>query len=516
MIAALALVLGILAITPAAIKAHIDFLASDALEGRETGTRGYDVAAAYVAAQFEAAGLAPAGDDGTYFQQVRLRTMQVDPAQSSFSIAGVPFTHRKDVIVGAMNAPVSDVDAEVVFAGFGVTSPEMKRDDYANIDVRGKIAAILTGAPPQFPHSERAYYSSGLVKTGTAVAHGAIGIVIVRTLEMERRFSWARTLATGDSKAMHALDRNGQLLEDFPQIRGVATLGPAAAQELFGSSLDQLLNDADKGVTRSFPLNKRVAIHAATTLGEATSANVVAMVRGSHLPNEHVVVSAHLDHLGLLREGEDRIRNGALDNASGIAALLEIAKAAAAMPRPSRSIVFLAATAEEKGTQGSLAFADHPPLGGPIVANVNMDMLTMLFPMRNLVALGIEHSSLAPLAAEAARRNGFDIQDDPLPEEVRFVRSDQFSFVKKGIPAISYKGGFHDEATAKLTRDWLRAIYHSVDDESTQQLDYDSGARWAQTNLDLAVAIANAKNRPRWNAGDFFSVSRPRCCSAPK
>jgi len=219
------------------------------------------------------------------------------------------------------------------------------------------------------------------------------------------------------------------------------------------------------------------------------------------------VISAHLDHLGLADRGQDRIRNGALDNASGIAALLEIAREVAAMrPRPARSIVFAAVTAEEKGIQGSLAFVNRPSAGGTIVANVNMDMLTMLFPMKSLVALGLEHSSLAPLATEAARRNGFAIQPDPLPEQVRFVRSDQFSFVKEGIPAISYKGGFHDQASETLTRDWLRDVYHSPSDERAQKLDYDSGARWARANLDLAVAIANAKERPRWNEGDFFGT----------
>lgn len=506
MIAALALVL---AITPNAIKAHIDFLASDVLEGREAGTRGYDVAAAYVATQFEAAGAAPAGDNGTYLQQVRFRTLRFDPAQSSFSIDGVPFAHRKDVILHATNAPVNDVDAEIVFAGFGITSKEMNRDDYAGIDARGKIVAILTGAPPQFPHSERAYYSNGSYKQGNAVAHGAIGLLVVRTLETERRTSWERVIERGDSIDMLALDRNGQPLDDFPQLRGGATLGRTAAQQLFGSELERILADAENGISRSFPLHKRAANHTVSTLGETTSPNVVAMVRGSRLPNEYVVVSAHLDHIGIAQQGADRIRNGALDNASGIAALIEIARGVASMhPHPARSIVFIAVTAEEKSLQGSAAFADHPSIHGTIVANVNMDMLTMLFPMRNLVALGIEHSTLGPLAAEAAKRNGFAIQDDPLPEEVRFVRSDQFSFVKKGIPAISYKGGFHDDATAKITRDWLHDVYHTVRDESSQQLDYDSGARWAQTNLDLAVMIANEKKRPRWNAGDFFSVSR--------
>lgn len=511
MIAALAL---LLAITPHAMRAHVNFLASDVVEGRETGTRGYDVAAAYVAAQFEAIGAEPAGDNGTYFHQVRFRTSLLDPAKSSFAIDGKTFEHRKDVLIQSGLESTREVDAPVVFAGFGIVAPDLGQDDYANIDVRGKIVALLTGAPPRFPHSQRAYYSNGTVKSANAVERGAIGLILIRTLDSERRFSWARTLAGGPSVAMRALDRNGQPMETFPQLRGGATLGPVAAEALFSgerATLDAILAGAEKGIAPSFALQKRVTIRATTAIGEATSPNVVAIVRGSELPNEHVLVTAHLDHVGIADRGEDRIRNGALDNASGIAALIEMAREVAAMkPRPRRSIVFAAVTAEEKGLQGSMAFADRPSIEGTIVANVNMDMITMLFPMKSIVILGLEHSTLAPLARAAAEGNGFTIQDDPVPEEVRFIRSDQFSFVEKGIPAITYKGGFVSSDPAidgeKVTRDWLRTIYHSAADQSDQKLDYASGAAWARTNLDLAVAIANAKERPRWNEGDFFGT----------
>lgn len=515
MLAALALVLAsVLSIGPQAMRAHVNFLASDALEGRETGTRGYDVAAAYVAAQFEAVGAEPAGDDGTYFHRVPMRTFLVDGQESTFTIDGKELEHRKDVLIAAGLEPTRDVDAPAVFAGFGITAPELKHDDYAGIDVRGKIVVLLQGSPPHFPHSQRAYYSSGTVKLANAVARGAVGVVNVRTLESERRYSWERTITAGESNSLRALDRNGVPMETFPQLRGGAGISPAASRELFGSEkYDAILADAEKGITRPYALNKRIAIHTVTSIADDASVNVVAMVRGSELPDEHVVISAHLDHVGINYSGEDgdRIRNGALDNASGIAALIEIARAAAAMkPRPRRTIVFAAVTGEEKGMPGSMSFADRPPMPGTIVANLNMDMITMLFPMKTLVALGMEHSTLGPLARAAAERNGFTIQDDPLPEEVRFVRSDQFSFVKKGIPAISYKGGLVSSDPAidgdKLTRDWLRAIYHTPADEPGQKLDYDSGARWARANLDLAVAIANAKERPRWNEGDFFGT----------
>ena len=510
MLPALAL---LLAIAPHAIRGHIHFLASDALEGREAGKRGHEVAAAYVAAQFEAIGAAPAGDGGTYLQPVTMRTSLLDPAKSSFAIDGKTFAHRQDVLINTLLAGESHVEADVVFAGFGVTAPELGHDDYANLDVRGKVVAFLSGAPPRFPHSQRAYYSSTNVKFANATARGAIGTMSIRTHEQQRRSPWERAILLPDAPTLRALDPAGQPMENFPQIRGSVSLGPAAMQALFAGepqTLEAVLADAEKSIAHPFAMKKRVAIHTTSNIGTVISPNVVAMVRGSALPDELVVVTAHLDHMGLTETGEDRVRNGALDNASGIAALLEIARNVAALePRPRRTIVFAAVTAEESGGAGSLTFAMRPSVPGTIVANVNMDMITMLFPLKSLVALGMEHSSLGPLAREAATRNGFVLEDDPLPEEVRFIRSDQYSFVKRGIPAITYKGGLMSSDPSidgdAITRTWLREVYHTVDDEPGPQLHYASGARWAQTNLDLVLLIANADARPRWNDGDFFA-----------
>lgn len=515
----LATLLGPQAISPQAMKAHIDFLASDLLEGREAGTRGYEIAAAYVAAQFAAANVEPAGDDGTYLQQVHFRTYQLDAEHSSFCIRlgdgpCEPFLHRQDVLISTSLEPDSQLDAAVVHAGFGIVARSLGHDDYANLDVRGKIVAILSGAPPRFPPSERAIYSDSIGKLRTAAAHGAIGVITIRTLESECRFPWSRIISQDDGTVFRALDAAGRPMEIVPEIRAGASLGTKAAEVLFRESpkpLDALLADAEQSIAHSFAIDARISIHAATTIGERTSPNVAGVVRGSDpkLTAEYVALTAHLDHLGLASKGADRVRNGALDNASGIAALIEIARKVAALPRkPARSMVFVAVTAEEKGEQGSLAFADRPTVR-PIVANVNMDMLTMLYPLKSLVALGIEHSTLGPLARDAAQRAGFVLEDDPLPEEVRFIRSDQYSFVKKGIPAITFKGGFASlDPTidgAKLTREWMRNSYHSPSDGPDQKLDYASGARWAAANYHLVVAIANAKRRPEWNPGDLFA-----------
>ena len=496
--AALILAASLSSIEPAAIKAHIDFLAGDLLEGREAGTRGYDIAARYVASQFALAGLEP------HMQEVRLRTAIVEKA--TFSIGDQSFVHRKDVIVAAnLLQESSAVDAEVVFAGFGIVAPALQHDDYAKVDVRGKIVMMLSGAPPRFPATQRAFYTDYEMKLKHAADRGAVGALLLRTLVDERRQPFERSVKQPPSTTMLAA---GQPL---PALRGRALVNRDTANVLFAKApipLARVLDDAGKGVAHSFPLGVRVAIQTNTRLSEARSANVYAALRGSSLPDEHVALTAHLDHIGLVPEGEDRVRNGALDNASGIAALIEIAKSIAAMPeKPARSIVFAALTAEEKGGPGAWQFAEHPPVPN-IVANVNMDMLTMLFPLKDVVAIGSEHSSLGALANEAAIGAGFDVSPDPLPEEVRFIRSDQYAFVKKGIPAITYKGGLKSADPSidgdKITRAWLREVYHTVHDNPDQKLDYPSGARWADANRRLILAIANTPERPQWNRGDFF------------
>src|SRR3989442_1762899 len=294
-------------------------------------------------------------------------------------------------------------------------------------------------------------------------------------------------------------------------VRATAILSRAGAGKLFAAaplSLDSVLDDAEKSVAHSFALATNASVRAVSKFTEVKSENVIGILRGS--VDEFVVLSAHLDHLGNhpTEEGPDSIYNGAYDNASGIACLIEIARAMAAGPRPKRSVVFAAFTGEEKGDQGSEYFARHPPVR-PIVANVNMDMFLMLYPVGDLVALGGEHSTLGDMAARAAHDAGFEMSPDPYPEEVRFIRSDQFSFVEEGIPAIHLKPGNKSLDPkidgAAITRDWLRRVYHSPADDMNQHFDFPSGARYAETNLRLVRAIANAPERPRWKPGDFFA-----------
>jgi Zn-dependent M28 family amino/carboxypeptidase len=487
------------AIAATHIKAHIDFLASDILEGRETGSRGFNVAAEYVATEFEALRLEQS------VQPIRFRTAIVDAPNCTMRLGDQTFAHKKGVIFRPdFTRAASDAEGDVVFVGYGL------KNDYATMDVHGKIVAMLSGAPPNYPSDQRAFFSDSLRKQQLAASRGAIGVLTIPTRTDTKRFPWEKAVKQPDMRGMRAVGADG-VSDVVPEIRASVGLGPTAITALFAHApmtLDAVLDDAEKSISHSFPMNAKVSIHTATTHGTAESRNVIGVLRGSTKPNEYVVYTAHLDHLGLSPSGDDRVYNGALDNASGIATLIEIARAFAALPkRPARSVAFVAVTGEEKGELGSNYFAAHPPFT-PIVANINMDMFTMLFQVGDVIALGAEHSTLGDYAPEAAKQADFTISPDPLPEEVRFIRSDQYSFVKHGIPAITFKAGSKALNPAidgdKLTREWLRNVYHTVHDNPDQQLDYYSGARWADLNFSVGLAVANAPDVPHWKPGDFF------------
>jgi Predicted aminopeptidases len=498
-----------------AIASHIRFLASDALEGRETGTRGFDVAAEYVRAQFKAIGLQPL--HAGWFQRFALRAATLDETKSSLTIDDVPLVIRKDFLLRPdVSREEVSVKAPMVLAGFGVTAPELHHDDYASIDVHGKIVVLLSGAPKPFPADQRAYYSSTDVKRHNAAAHGAVGIITISTTTDEARNPFEKRAKQSGIVPMTYLDASGKTVDVVEAIAGSASLSQAAAESLFSKAatpLDRVLADAENGIAHSFPLPGVASIKTVAHFSEVQSENVIGVLRGSDavLREEYVVVSAHLDHLGNHPPagGGDGLYNGAYDNASGIASLIEIARSLTAGPRPKRSVLFVALTGEEKGEQGSEYFVHFPPVPArQLVADVNMDMFLMIYPVADLVPLGGEHSTIGAMVPAAAHASGFEVSPDPYPEEVRFIRSDQYSFVKAGIPAIHLKpGNKSTDASidgAKLTRDWLRGVYHSPRDDMSQPFDFASGARYAETNLRLVRAIANAPQRPTWTKGDFF------------
>jgi hypothetical protein len=510
-----------------ALQTHMRVLADDRLEGRGTGTRGYDLAAEYMAAQFKAAGLEPAGGRGIWYQPVPFRRMQADPQKGELVLLRGEREQRlapdTDYLIG--NDPVharASLTAPLAFAGFGVTAPELKYDDYAHIDVRGKVVVLLSGGPPTFPNDQRAYYSSGLIKARNAVKRGAVGMITVRTPVDEARGPWWRTVNQSRLPGMRWLDAAGVPNESHPQLRLSATLSRAGAGALFADApvpLASVFEAGDAGRSQGFDLPARVRASTVTRHSRVESANVVGMLRGSDpaLRDEFVVLTAHLDHLGIgVPVDGDSIHNGAYDNATGCGAMIEIARALAAIPdRPRRSLLFVAVTGEEKGLQGSDHFARFPTVpAGRIVANINMDMFLMLEPMPDVVVFGGEHSTLGPAAARAAQAVGLRPVADPAPEEVVFIRSDQFSFVRQGIPAVYpvLSGGGRvapGDSLSPMQR-WRRNVYHTPQDDMTQTMDMESGAKFMRMQFLLALEVANASGRPGWNPGNFFGTTFER------
>lgn len=497
-------------IRPAAIRAHMSFLADDLLEGRGTATRGYDLAARYVAAQFEAYGLAPAGDGGTFYQQVPLRRAVFGSASMSWN--GRELVLDRDFLAGARyTAGTHTVTAPVVVAGHGITAPELSHDDYAGLDVKGKIVLLVSGAPANFPNLQRAHYASGLTKRRNAVARGAAGVIGVDPPEAEKSFGWARMVAHSRMPAFRWVERNGTVHDTFPQLAS-ATLSRAGAAAILGEAqLARLFDDARAGKRPQLRPKGELTISVSFETDAVTSPNVVGLLPGSdpQLKNEYVVYTAHLDHVGMAEPvNGDGIYNGAFDNASGTAALLEIARVFAGLAeRPKRSIVFLAVTAEEKGLLGSDYFANRPTVF-PIAANLNIDGHNVLYPASDVVVLGIDNSTLGDHARAAARAVGLELSPDPWPEEVFFVRSDQYSFVRAGVPALSSLPGLKSTDPAidakKALGEWIATHYHMPSDDMAQPFHYESGARLAQFHFLTGLSIANAAERPAWVKDDFF------------
>jgi hypothetical protein len=481
--------------TPAALGEHIRVLAHDSMEGRGTGTPGYARAARYVVAQFEKLGLEPAGTDG-WFQPVRLSHARTESGSVVLNGPGDARTLVRDADFIAVPDPVrptSEVTAAMVIAGFGVTAPGLSWDDYKDVDARGKIVILVSGAPSSFPATERAHYATAREKMRNAVAHGAVGIIATRS--RETTFPWDRQVRQARGGAMRWLGPDGAPADVFPGIRAIASLSDSAGAALLAGTLP---GTATIGVT--------------TRHTELASPNIAALLRGSdpRLRDEFVVITAHLDHLGVGQPvSGDSIYNGALDNASGTAALLEVARAFAAMPeRPRRSILFLAVTGEEMGLLGSDYFAQHPTVPKErIVANVNIDGLSILYPFRDAVAFGSEHSTLDSVVARAAAGMGVALGPDPFPQEAFFVRSDQYSFVRQGIPSVflfmGFKGDSGLDAAARF-RGWMAGRYHTPQDDLDQPMDLEAGARHATLTWRVALEIANAERRPAWKEDSFL------------
>ena len=510
-----------------AIKAHMAFLADDAMEGREAGTRGYDIAANYVAAQYALLGVKPAGDmgpnGGSYLQRVPLISYRPS-SDGALTLTGadgqaVALKYGEDYLpTPQAQAPELTLDAPLVFVGFGVVDPTRNRDDYAGLDVKGKIVVMLTGAPSSIQTEERAHLSSPNTKRVEAEKRGAVGVITMPTTSSEKRRPFARGLA--GMKEWRIVWRNSK---DVGAIRApgspsLATISLAGAEKLFAGAATPLasaLAEAEKpeGAVKGFALATKAKVELKTEIQKSESSNVVGVIEGSDptLKAQTIILSAHLDHVGIkdnAKPGEDRINNGALDNASGIATLLEVARGFKnSKVRPKRSIVLLAVTAEEKGLVGSDYFANNPTVKkADIAADVNLDMPVLLYPFSDVIAFGSDRSTVGDAVKRAAGRVGIALSGDPMPEEGLFTRSDHYRFVEQGVPSVFLMTGFQNGGE-KAFKDFLKTNYHQPGDDLKQPIDYTAAARFALVNYEIARELANTPARPVWKKGDFFGAA---------
>ncbi|OHT18223.1 M28 family metallopeptidase [Edaphosphingomonas haloaromaticamans] len=509
------------AFTPEGIRSIVRFLSDDLLEGRDTGSRGHEIAARYVASRFEEFGLKPAGDNGTWYQRITLQQTDRTDTPGTLTVTGPAgrkdWTHGSDVLIG-LSASEShlDISAPLVFVGYGIEDRKLGINDYAGLDVRGKIVVALRGYPKGLPSEEGAHVSAA--KRQAAQAHGAIGMVSVGTLLSMKTRPWAQMVHFADEPDFTWVSPEGQPFDDAPAIRASASLNDPVAEAVFAGAprtLAVIRAEADKegGRPKGFALKSSIRIRNESTTRRVTSPNVVAMLRGSDpkLADEYVVLSAHLDHIGIspAKPGDtadtDRINNGALDNAAGIATMLEVARAAAASPvKPRRSIIFLASTGEEKGLIGADYYARHPSVPiRSIVGNVDLDMPLLLYPFTDVTAFGADHSSLGPIVAGAVAPMGISLSPDPMPQESIFVRSDHYMFVKQGVPAVFLATGFANGGE-KAWGAFLGGNYHHPGDDMNQKIDWNAGARFAEANYRIMRAMADADTQPLWYAKDFF------------
>ena len=514
------------------IRAHMRFLSDSLLQGRAPGTPGYDIAAHYVATELEGMGLHP-GVGGSWYQPVTFEKAVNDSAVGSLTLTingqEQKLVESKDYVLSPWFASPaskeggrteSDVSAPLAFVGFGVTAVNRNYDDYAGIDVHGKIIVIIYGAPSTFPSTERAYYSDGVTKAKNAIAHGAVGVISISLTEDWKRFPWDWIVPQIKAGSMRWLDMNGVPSDFFPQIRGRAFLSQQGAETLFKGTpkmLDEVFATARAGKPQAFALPATVHIHTVATQSVIESPNIVAGLKGSDpaVRDQYLVYTAHVDHLGICPAVEgDNVCHGAMDNASGTVSLLEIARAYASLPKPPRrSVLFVFVTGEEKGLLGSDYFAHFPtvPLKS-IVADVNIDGAPGLYySMKDVVPLGSEHSSLGKDVAAAAKELGYEVSPDPMPEEVAFIRSDQYSFVLQGVPAVDITDGV--KATdpkvngLEVIKKWLVTRYHTPQDNMDQPMDFDSAAKGSVLNFLVGYQVAQHDVAPTWNKGDFFGTT---------
>lgn len=507
--------------TKAALKAHIEFLADDYMAGRDTGSNEYEIAARYVVSHFKQYGLIPAGENGTWFQTVPMTESTLDKSSAYMAMYNkgkkTEFTYRDQFLTGPNSSSVKDyVKAKLVFVSYGIVSKELNHNDYEGLDVKGKIVVVLGGKPDSFPTEQGAHEASGSLKLSHAAERGAVGMISLHTEKANKVRTWEKILSYTGRPRMGWNKKEGGVKGSFKSIKGGAYVSIETGKAIFaaaGKDLQSVFDQMAKDETpKGFDLDIEVELRRESSHAQLQSSNVIGMIEGSdpQLKNEYVVYSGHLDHIGVHGDGEDKIHNGALDNASGIAIMIETARMYMAQKqRPKRSILFVAVTGEEKGLLGSDYFAHYPTVPvRSMVATINLDMPLILYPFADVIAFGAQHSSMQQNVEAAAQQYGIKLSPDPMPEQALFVRSDHYSWVKQGVPAIFLVPGMKSKDPqidgAKTFGMFLQKHYHAVSDDVDLPINYDAGVTFSKINFAIGLNIANADERPTWNEGNYF------------
>lgn len=493
---------------------HIEYLADDRMRGRETGSPQHRLAAEYIARMFRKAGLRPSGEQG-FIQPVSFTARRIVEDRSSVSLVrnGV----EEKLILGedltlnmrAANAPFTE--ARVIFAGYGLSIPAQNHDDLAGLDLAGKIVLVMPGGPRGIPGPVLSHAQAE--RWVTLRKRGAVGVLSVSSPGGD--IPWSRSSLARLNPQMTLTDT---ALDETAGQELNGAINPASAEKFFagsGHAALPLIEAAGKGeALPHFDLPVAIRATIAADTWRVESQNVIGILPGARqrgkagLSNQYVVLSAHMDHLGVgapIRG--DSIFNGAMDNGSGVAALIELARAVASSgKRNARSIVFIAVTGEEKGLLGSRYFASHPTVPArSIVANINTDMFLPIIPLRSLLVNGLEESDLADDARRAGARLGVEVITDPEPARNAFIRSDQYSFIKRGIPALSLKIGFvKDSPEHETIKRWRTERYHAPSDDLNQPVNFQAAADFNRFYLRIVEEVANRPTRPRWNSDSFF------------
>jgi Zn-dependent M28 family amino/carboxypeptidase len=510
-------------ITPDHVRWHVRFLAHDLLEGRGTGQRGGDIAAEYIATQFAEYGLKPAGDNGTYLEKVPLVGISTLP-ETQFTIVpkqGAAMNLKpldEYVAYDQTQEPQSDVDADIVYVGYGIEAPEYNWDDYKDVDVRGKVLLMLVNEPPSddpkfFKGKALTYYGRWTYKYEEAARKGAAGVILIHQTEMAS-YPW-EVVRNSNSGEKSYLKLEGPALKVASWVQLEVAKRLAAAS---GMDLDKMMVDARSREFRPVDLGTQLKAHMASKVRNFESNNVLAILPGSdkRLRDEAVIYTAHYDHLGIRPDmAGDNIYNGAADNATGCGILLELARAfSVAKERPARSIIFASVTAEEQGLLGSEYLGKHPPIpAGKIALDLNYDDVQPRGAPEEVEVSGAERTTFYPWVQATAKEFRLAIRPDARPEAGHFYRSDHFSLARVGIPSFSINEGMkfkgHDEAWGiAQDKEYTQKHYHQPSDEYHPEMDFTGDSCMARFGFALGWEAASLSRLIGWQNGDEFEAAR--------